>query len=442
MGIVHPVHVNLILARDGPLTEPVRLPDNPQHVLSAPAPRHEPGPAEEKAGEFAPRSSVMPRGIVWLGVLAPLLGFWVSPAAAGAKGKAGEKMKASVTKKAFGKTADGTAVDLYVLTNTQGMIAKVMTYGAILTELDVPDKNGKLGDVVLGFDNLKGYLAGHPYFGATVGRVANRIAKGKFTLKGKEYKLAVNNGPNALHGGNKGFDKVVWKAEPVEAKDGVAVKFTYRSPDREEGYPGTLTATVTYTLTNQNALQLDYTAKTDKATPVNLSNHSYFNLAGPASGDILKHELTLVANEYTPVDSTLIPTGAIKSVKGTALDFTSPAAIGSRIGKLKGKPGGYDHNYVLAKDGKRLTLAARAREPNTGRVMEMYTTEPGVQFYTGNFLDGKQKGKGGVVYKKHQGFCLEAQHYPDSVNHANFPSVILEPGKMYKQTTVYKFSAK
>jgi aldose 1-epimerase len=384
----------------------------------------------------------MAKRIVWVGVLVAFLGFWAFPGAAGSKDKAGGKMKASVDKKAFGKTSDGTGVDLYVLTNTQGMKAKVMTYGAILTELDVPDKNGKLGDVVLGFSNLKGYLEGHPYFGATVGRVANRIAKGKFTLNGREYKLAVNNGPNALHGGKKGFDKVVWKAAPVETEDGVAVKFTYRSPDGEEGYPGNLTATVTYTLTNDNSLRLTYTAKTDKATPVNLSNHSYFNLAGPGSGDILKHEMMLKADKYTPVDDTLIPTGEIKAVKGTPLDFTSPATIGARIDKLKGEPRGYDHNFVLNMKGNRLTLAARVREPKTGRVMEMYTTEPGVQFYTGNFLDGKQKGKGGVVYKKHQGFCLEAQHFPDSVHHANFPSVILEPGKTYKQTTVYKFSAK
>jgi aldose 1-epimerase len=379
--------------------------------------------------------------IGWAGLVAVFLGMSGSQTAAKPEAK-GDKMQAGIEKMAFGKTADGTAVDLYVLKNKHGMTAKVMTYGAILTELHVPDKNGKLGDVVLGFDDLKGYLAGHPFFGATVGRVANRIAKGKFTLGGKEYKLAINNGPNALHGGKKGFDKVVWKAEPVETKDGVAVKFTYRSPDGEEGYPGNLTATVTYTLTDDNNLRLDYTAKTDRATPVNLSNHSYFNLAGPASGDILKHELMLNADRYTPVDDTLIPTGEINAVKETPLDFSSPATIGSRIGKVKDKTGGYDHNFVLNKKGKGPTLAARVREPRTGRVMEMYTTEPGVQFYTGNFLDGKQKGKGGVVYKKHQGFCLEAQHFPDSVNHSNFPTVILQPDKTYKQTTVYKFSTK
>jgi aldose 1-epimerase len=355
------------------------------------------------------------------------------------------KGKGMVQKTAFGKTGDGTPVEAYVLSNGAGMKAKVITYGATLTELHVPDRDGKFDDVVLGFDDLKGYLDGHPFFGSTVGRVANRIAKGKFTLDGKEYTLAINNKPNSLHGGNKGFDKVVWKAEVLpEVADGVAVKFTYKSPDGEEGYPGTLTATVTYTLTEQNELKLDYTATTDKATPVNLTNHSYFNLAGPKSGDVLGHELMVTADKYTPTDETLIPTGEIKSVKGTPLDFTTPATIGSRIEQLKGKgdPGGYDHNFVLNSEGKKLALAARVSEPKTGRILELSTTEPGVQFYTGNFLDGKTKGKGGVAYGKHQGFCLECQHFPDSVNHANFPSTILMPGKTYTQTTVHKFSAK
>jgi aldose 1-epimerase len=344
---------------------------------------------------------------------------------------------AGVEKKEFGKTPDGTAVEEYTLTNKNGVKAKVITYGAILTELHVPDKDGKLTDVVLGFDDLKGYLAGHPYFGATVGRVANRIAKGKFTLDGKEYKLAVNNGPNALHGGVKGFDKVVWKAEP--SKNAASVKFTYVSADGEEGYPGKLTATVTYMLTDKNELRLDYTATTDKATPVNLTNHSYFNLAGPASGDILDHEIMIAADKYTPTDDTLIPTGEIKPVKGTPYDLTTPTPIGKHIGELKG---GYDINYVLNRsDAKEPPLAARVREPKSGRVMEVYTTEPGIQFYTGNFLDGTIKGKGGVVYKKHQGFCLETQHFPDSVNHKEFPSTIVEPGKTYKQTTIYQFSA-
>jgi aldose 1-epimerase len=357
-----------------------------------------------------------------------------------AKGE--DKMKPSIQKTVFGKTKDGAAVDLFTLTNANGMKAKIMTYGAILTELHVPDRQGKLNDVVLGFDDLESYLKGHPHFGATTGRVANRVAKGKFTLDGKEYTLAVNNGPNSLHGGLKGFDKVVWKAEPKEASDAVAVQLTYVSPDGEEGYPGNLTTIVTYALTNQNELRIDYKATTDKATPVNLTNHSYFNLAGPWSGDILSHELMLEADEYTPADDTLIPTGEIRSVKGTPLDFTKPATIGSRIAQVADKTGGYDHNFVLRGKGKSLALAARAYEPKTGRVMEMYTTEPGVQLYTGNFLDGKLKGKGGVVYQKHEAFCLEAQHFPDSVNHPEFPSVILRPGETYKQTTVYKFSVK
>jgi aldose 1-epimerase len=374
--------------------------------------------------------------VLSLGVSGPM-------AVAQSKAKGKSKEHSGVRKMAFGKTKEGTPVDLYVLTNGKGMTAKVITYGAILTELDVPDRNGKSADVVLGFDDLDGYLAGHPYFGATVGRVANRVAKGKFTLAGKEYKLAVNNGPNALHGGLKGFDKVVWKAEPLKKRSGAAVKFTYHSKDGEEGYPGNLTATVTYTLTERNELRIDYKATTDRATPVNLTNHSYFNLAGVRKkGNILGHELLLAADRYTPVDDTLIPTGKIEPVSGTPLDFTKPTAIGARIKQLKGNPGGYDHNFVLNSGGKRLALAARVNEPKSGRVMEMFTTEPGVQFYTGNFLDGTIKGKGDVVYQKHQGFCLEAQHFPDSVNHANFPSVILQPDQTYTQTTVYKFSAK
>jgi aldose 1-epimerase len=355
--------------------------------------------------------------------------------------KGGGKMQAGVEKRAFGK-ADGVPVDLYVLTNAGGMTAKIITYGGIVTELRTPDKGGKMANVVLGFDDLDGYLAGHPYFGALIGRVGNRIAGAKFTLDGREYKLAANNGPNSLHGGKKGFDKVVWTAEPIKPPGAVEVRLTYRSPDGEEGYPGNLSATVTYSLTNDNELRIDYTATTDKATPVNLTHHGYFNLAGPASGTILGHELMIDAEEYTPTDDTLIPTGKIAPVKGTPLDFTKPTAIGARIDQLKGDPGGYDHNYVLRGGGKKLALAARVHEPKTGRVMEVYTTEPGLQFYTGNFLDGKQKGHGGVVYRKHQGFCLEAQHFPDAVHHANFPSIILRPGKTYTQTTVYKFSAK
>jgi aldose 1-epimerase len=353
-----------------------------------------------------------------------------------------KKEKINVKKDAFGKTEEGVAVERYTLTNAAGATAKIVTYGALLTELNVPDRNGKLGDVVLGFDDLKDYLAGHPYFGATVGRVANRIAKGTFTLEGKTYKLAINNPPNTLHGGQKGFDKVVWKAEPKTTPDGPSVRFTYVSKDGEEGYPGTLTAHVTYTLTNDNAVRIDYTATADKATPVNLTNHSYFNLAGTKSGDILDHELTIFADKYTPTDETLIPTGEIKPVKDTPFDFTKSHRIGDRIGQLKGEPGGYDLNYVLTREKKGPTLAARVDESKTGRVMEVWTTEPGIQFYSGNFLDGKLKGRGDVMYKKHWGFCLEAQHFPDSVHHDNFPSMILKPGETYKQTTIYKFSTK
>ena len=347
----------------------------------------------------------------------------------------------SLNKMIFGNTPDGTPVELYVLKNGQ-ITVKVMTYGAIITEIDTPDRNGKEGDVVLGFDSLEGYLGKHPYFGATVGRVANRIAKGKFTLNGQEYTLAVNDGPNTLHGGLKGFDKVIWNAEPIDRPDGPSIKLTRRSPDGEEGYPGNLDVGVQFTVTEQNELKIEYTATTDKATPINLSNHSYFNLAGRTTEPVLGHELMLAADHYTPVDETLIPTGEIAPVAGTPLDFTKPTDIGARIKELKGEPTGYDHNFVLNSGGKSLALAVRVYEPKTGRVMELSTTEPGVQFYTGNFLDGTITGKDGIAYRKHHAFCLEAQHYPDSIHHANFPSAVLEPGKTYTQTTVYKFSAR
>jgi aldose 1-epimerase len=369
-------------------------------------------------------------------VVVPLLCVSLSAVAA-PQAQEGEQKPSRLLKRPFGKTADGTAVDLFVLTNANGMQAKVMTYGAILTELHVPDRHGKLDNVVLGFDSLEWYLAGHPMFGATIGRVTNRIAKGRFTLDGKEYTLATNSGPNSIHGGRKGFDKAVWKAVASTKPDRVAVEFTYLSQDGEEGYPGNLSTTVTYTLTDQNELRIDYLATTDKPTPVNLTNHSYFNLAGHSSGDVLGHELMIAADNYTPADSALIPTGEIKPVRGTPLDFTTPATIGARIAQLS-TTGGYDHNYVLNSGGKSLALGARARDPKSGRVMEMYTTEPGVQLYTGNHL--RQKGKDGVQYQKYQGFCLEAQHFPDSVNQPNFPSTILRPGKTYTQTTVFKFS--
>jgi aldose 1-epimerase len=323
------------------------------------------------------------------------------------------------------------------------MIAKVMTYGALLTELHVPDRTGSFRDVVLGFKTLAAYETDHPYFGATIGRVGNRIAKGKFKLNGQEYTLAANNGPNHLHGGVKGFDKRVWRSQLVPATDGVAVKFTYVSADMEEGYPGALTATVTYTLTNRNELRLDYTATTDKPTIVNLTHHSYFNLAGDGQGDILGHELMLMADRYTPVDDALIPTGEIASVRGTVMDFTRFAPIGSRISQVPGPaPVGYDHNYVLNHGGGVLAMSATVREPGSGRVMDVLTSEPGIQFYTGNFLDGTITGKAGIAYKKHYGFCLETQHFPDSINHPNFPPVVLQADRTFKSTTVYRFSAK
>ena len=347
------------------------------------------------------------------------------------------QMTARVQKSNFGQLPDGAAVDLYTLTNANGLVAKVADYGTIITELHVPDRQGKLGDIVLGFDNLPQYLKGHPYFGCTVGRVANRIAQGRFTLDGKTYTLATNTGPNHLHGGLKGFDKVLWHAEP---QAGAAVKFTYTSPDGEEGYPGTLAVAVTIALTEANELRLDYLATTDQPTPVNLTNHSYFNLAG--QGDVLSHELMIAADHYTASDNALMPTGEIKPVKGTPLDFTQPLPIGSRFAQLQTSPVGYDNNYVLNAGGKGLALAARVYEPRSGRVMEVHTTQPGVQFYTANFLNGSLTGKRGVVYRQHTGFCLETQHFPDSVNHPTFPSVILRPGQVYQHTTVHNFSTR
>jgi aldose 1-epimerase len=361
----------------------------------------------------------------------------LSDRAEGAQAGQEPKGQGSLKRMDFGKTPEGTPIDLYVLTNGK-VTAKVMTYGAIVTELHVPDRDGKPGDVVLGFDNLDGYLAGHPHFGATTGRVANRIAHGTFTLDGKDYTLAVNNGTNSLHGGLKGFDKVVWKAEDVSGADGPAVKMTYLSPDGEEGYPGNLSVAVTFTVTNDAALKIDYQATTDQATLVNLTNHSYFNLGGPASGTILDHELMIAAKEYTPLNDAMVPTGTIKPVKGTPLDFTTTTPIGARIDQIPGDPGGYDHNYIL--NGDLNTVAARARDPQSGRVLEMFTTEPATQLYTANFLTGSIKGKGGVVYRKHQAFCLEAQHYPDAIHHPNFPTIVLRPGETYTQTTIYKFS--
>ena len=345
-----------------------------------------------------------------------------------------------VQQEEWGKTADGAVVHRFTLTNGQGVVAKITSFGAILTELHVPDRAGQPANVVLGFDNLDQYLKGHPAFGATIGRFANRIAKARFTIDGVEYKLAANNGPNHIHGGRKGFDKAVWQAKVLPSgNDRAAVEFSYLSEDGEEGYPGNLRVTVTYTLTDANELRIDYRAETDKATPVNLTNHSYFNLAG--SGDVLDHELQLYADCYTPPDDESIPTGEIAGVQGTPLDFTKPEKIGTRIEQLKPRPGGYDHNYVINGEAGALRLAARAREPKSGRVMEVCTTEPGVQFYTGNWLDGRLRGTGGILYPRHGGFCLETQHYPDSVNRPQFPSPILRPGQTFRSTTVFRFSA-
>jgi aldose 1-epimerase len=351
-----------------------------------------------------------------------------------------EQRVMTIGTESFGKTPDGQEVELYTLSNTNGLKARITNYGAILVSLEVPDKNGKLADITLGFDTLEGYIPRHPYFGATVGRYANRIGGAKFKLNGVEYKLAANNGPNHLHGGIKGFDKVVWKVEDVTAESETAMlKLSYLSKDGEEGYPGNLACTVTYTLTKDNELKIDYEAETDKATILNLTNHSYWNLAGQGNGDILSHELMLNADKYTPVDEGLIPTGEIKSVKESPMDFTKPMSIGSRIGQVEG---GYDHNYVLNSGGGSLTLCAKVYEPTSGRTMEIHTTEPGVQFYTGNFLDGSITGKSGKVYKKHYGFCLETQHFPDSPNKPSFPSVALKPGEKYTTATVHKFYAK
>jgi aldose 1-epimerase len=347
--------------------------------------------------------------------------------------------KMTVEKAPYGNLPDGRPVDIYTLTNAKGMRVRLINYGATTVSLEVPDAGGNLTDVTLGYETLEGWLTNTSYFGATVGRYANRIAKGKFTLDGKTYTLATNNGENALHGGLKGFDKVLWDAETVQTDKEVGVRFTYLSKDGEEGYPGNLKVTATYTLNNDNEFKVAFSATTDKPTVVNLAHHTYWNLAGPAAGDVLGHVLMLNADRYTPVDAGLIPTGELKPVKDTPMDFTTPTAIGARIAQVEG---GYDHNFVLRDYGKGVRLAARVTEPKSGRVMEIYTDQPGIQFYSGNFLDGTVKGKGGVVYKKHYGFCLETQHYPDSPNKPDFPTVVLRPGETYTHTMIHKFSTK
>jgi len=349
---------------------------------------------------------------------------------------AGGGAKLAVEKSAYGALPDGRQVDLYTLTNANGMRVRLTNYGAITVGVEVPDRDGKLTDVTLGYETLAGWLKNAAHFGATIGRYANRIAKGQFTLDDTIYTLARNNGENHLHGGLKGFDKVLWDAEAVRSDDAVGVKFTYLSKDGEEGYPGNLKVTAVHRLTNDNEFEIRFSATTDKPTIVNLAHHSYWNLAGPAAGDVLGHKLMLAADAYTPVDAGLIPTGEIRPVEGTPMDFTRPAAIGSRIARVKG---GYDHNFVLRGQDGKLALAARIVEPRSGRVMTIFTDQPGVQFYTGNFLNGRVRGKGGVAYGKHYGFCLETQHYPDSPNRKSFPSVVLRPGRTYRHTMVHRF---
>lgn len=345
----------------------------------------------------------------------------------------------------FGQTPEGQQVNVYTLTNANGMEVRAINYGGIILSLRVPDAEGNLEDIVLGYDTLDDYIKENPYFGAIIGRYGNRIAGGRFSIGDTTYQLATNDGSNHLHGGVRGFDKVVWNAEPFENAEGTGIIFTYTSPDGEEGYPGTLQARVTYTLTNENELIFDYEATTDKATPVNLTQHTYFNLAGAGAGDILSHELMLNADAFTPVNNTLIPTGEIRPVEGTPFDFRNATPIGARIGASDEQLRfglGYDHNFVIRRDAgdDSLVLAARVTEPTSGRVMEVYTTEPGIQFYSGNFLNGSLTGKGGVAYQRRTGFCLETQHFPDSPNKPDFPSTILHPGERYQSRTVYKFS--
>ncbi|MGA2255506.1 MAG: aldose epimerase family protein [Thermoguttaceae bacterium] len=348
----------------------------------------------------------------------------------------------SVTNEVYDKLPDGTQIDQYTLSNPNGLKVKIITYGAVITSVETPDRNGKIKNITLHRDSLADYMEVKdgkpttPYFGATVGRYGNRIAKGHFTLDGKEYTLATNNGPNALHGGLKGFDKVVWKAEPIETAGTVGVVFTYTSPDGDQGYPGTLKTKVTYSLTDKDELKMDYEATTDKTTVLNLTNHTYWNLAGAGNGDVLNHELTLNADRFLPVDATLIPLGRLEAVKGTPMDFNSPKTIGKDIDKVEG---GYDHCYVLVRKDDGLSLAARVTEPTSGRVMDVYTTQPAVQFYTGNFLDGTIHADG-KTYDQHFGLCLETQHYPDSPNQKDFPTTALKPGETYKHSTVHKFS--
>jgi len=353
----------------------------------------------------------------------------------------------TITKASFGSLSDGTPVDIYTLTNSRGMEVTILTYGGILQSIKVPDRHGRFTNVTLGFDNLADYVAKSPYFGCITGRYANRIALGKFPLNGTTYQLPINNAPNSLHGGTVGFDKHVWAATPLKDRHSVGLELRFTSPDGDQGYPGTLANKVTYTLTNKNEIRMDYRARlvgpSDLKTVVNLTNHAYWNLAGEGSGDINDHELLLKASHYTPVDSTLIPTGAIDPVAGTPMDFTRSTRIGKRIRDpfpqlVIGR--GYDHNWVLDRHGSGLELAARLKDPRSGRVLEVLTDQPGIQFYSGNFLDGTLYGTSHRAYRQGDGLALETQHYPDSPNHPDFPSTVLAPGQRYETTSVYRFS--
>ncbi|WP_443172860.1 aldose epimerase family protein [Nonomuraea sp. KM90] len=367
----------------------------------------------------------------------------VPPAQAAGGGPSITKNGPSVTKKRFGILPNGKKIDIYTLRNSGGMRVKILTYGGILQSIEVPDIRDRFANVTLGFDNLSDYVKKSPYFGCITGRYANRVAKGRFTLDGRTYRLATNDGPNHLHGGTKGFDKRVWKADPFKRRGSVGLTLTHTSPNGEEGYPGTLRTKVVYTLTDDNQIRMDYSATTSRPTIVNLTNHAYFNLRGEGNGRILGHELQINASRYTPVDKTLIPTGKIARLGGTPLDFREPTAIGDRIDSKNQqivRGGGYDHNYVLDSRGRGLAPAARVVEPESGRVLEVITDQPGLQFYSGNFLDGTLRGTSGRLYPKRSGFALESQHFPDSPNHENFPSTVLRPGDVYRTTTIYAFS--
>jgi len=353
--------------------------------------------------------------------------------------------KSGIIKEEFGKV-DESPIDIYTLTNEKGAEARIINYGAIVVSLNMPDRNNNFADIVTGFDSLSGYVNDNAFFGSIVGRYGNRIGKGKFKLDGKDYQVTVNSNGNHLHGGTFGFNKVIWNAEPVESKDGPALNLTYISPDAEEGYPGTVTLTVIYTLTNDNELKIEYEGKTDKPTILNPTHHSYFNLTGDLNKTILEHELNIDADSTTPVNNSLIPTGEITAVENTPMDFRKPILIGLHINDKNEQiefGRGYDHNWILNNYNKgTVRKVASLYEPKSGRLMEVLTDQPGLQFYSGNFLNGTVKGKGGVVYQYRTSLCLETQHYPDSPNKPGFPSVVLRPGEVYHHTTIYRFSTK